>query len=341
MERKEWAVGMWLAVLVLGSVVPAYSAKDSAAGDPKKETVDVGQVLSEANSLISQNQTDKAVEVLEKAAESAPKDVSVLRRLTEVYLASGQDDNARTNLLKILTSQDFADLGSWAGMQYYNLAEKKNESIDEAIKKLKQAGNDNKANRVLQGTIAEGYVRLRDWDNVAKVYEGLLKVYPGDGGLGVRLRDVYLIQKNYEPIIKALEPAVKADPKNRGSSDILAHAYVGAGREEEAVNLYKQKIADEGPGPGLLGRYAQALMGFNRLDEAIEQWKKAFAADPANFFFKQRIAEIYLTQGRLNEAKKEWTELLNLVPENQTAYRDMISSNLKAIEDSLAAGKKR
>lgn len=332
MKRKQWIRVMWLVMFVLGSAAPAYSAK---------KPVDVGQLLSEADSLISQNETDKAVEVLKKAAESAPKDAAVLRRLTEIYLISGQDDNARVNLIKMLTAQDFADLGNWAAMQYYNLVRKKNESIEEAIKKLKQAGNDNKANRVLQSAIAEGYVRLGDWKNVAGVYEGLLKVYPDDGGLGVRLRDVYMILKDYEPVINALEPLVKLDPKNRGNSDILAHAYVGAGREEEAVNLYKQKIADEGAGPGLLGAYAQALMDFNRLDEAIEQWQKAFEIDRTNLFFKQRIAEIYLTQGNLKEAKREWTELLKFVPENQASYRDMVLSNLKTIEASLAASKKR
>lgn len=340
--KKQWVAGMWLAMFILGSVVPAYSAKKPAVEEPSPEqAVDIQQLLTEANDLVSQNEVDKAIVVLQKALELAPKDTSVIRRLTEAFITSGQDDNAKNNLVKILTTQDFTDLGSWATMEYYKLAQKKNEPIDEAIKKLKEAGKDNKSNRVLQVAIAEGYVRLADWDNVAGVYESLHKIYPGDGGLTVRLIDVYMMKGNYEPVIKELEPVVKADSKNTGASDTLAHAYVGAGREEEAINLYKQKIAAEGAGPGLLGRYAQALTEFNRLDEAIVQWQKAFVADPSNLFFKQRAAEVYLTQGNLKEAKKEWTELLNLVPESQSGYREMISSNLKSIEASLTASKKK
>ena len=269
------------------------------------------------------------------AADDLPDDSAAARKLVETYISTNADTDAVNLLVKIISSDSFKDINDWAIIEYYGLAQKM-DGITPAIAKLKVIAK--KSNSIgLQRGIAEGNVRLGDWDKVAEVYENLLKENPGDSIFSTRLIDAYMLTKNYNGVIEILEPKVTANPNDNASSDVLAQAYVGAQKLDEAVALYNKKIAKEPNSPGLRGRYAQGLMDLGMLEESLAEWNMAFQLDPRNFLFKQRQAEIYMQMGNIPEAKKEYSELLGLIPADQNAFKETIASRIKDIE----AGEKK
>lgn len=265
-------------------------------------------------------------------AQEQPRDSKAVRESVEAYLSNNDADNAAQLLTEVLSSESFNDIRDWATAQYYGLAQKR-DGIGPAIKKLEAIGKNSK-NAGLLKSIADGYVRLGDWAEVTKIYEKLLKDNPDDSTFGTRLVDAYLMDKNYDALIKILEPRVALNPNDIAGSDILAHAYLGAQKADEVVALYKQRIQKEPNSPGLRGRYAQALLGLGMPEESLAEWNAAFKLDPLNLLFKQRVAEVYMQMGKTKEAEKEYKELFSLIPENQSGFKDVITAQIKEIENT-------
>lgn len=297
---------------------------------PKVEVSEFQQNMNEAADLAGKQDYDGAIQKLQAARALEPKNSAPMRQIVDMYYAKADDENAKASLLEILKTEDYPDLRDWAERKYYDSAAQK-EGIDAAIKTIEDAAGSNKNSIGVQQTLAEGYVRLRDWGKASEIYETLLKAKPGDHVISTRLVDFSLAQKNFDRVIALLEPEVKASPTDVAKSDALCHAYVGAGKQKEALDLYKIKIANKPNSPGLIGRYAQALMDFGNDTEALVQYRKAFSLDPSNLFFKQRVGEILLQQGKTPEAKKEFEELNSLAPSNQPWFKDKANEHLKTI----------
>ncbi len=303
------------------------AAVDTVAVDTTPEHI---KLLNQGKDLLASGQTSQAVALFEQAKSLAPKDAAITRQLIDVYTSS---DAVRAERLveDVVESGEYGEIRDWANIEYYNYALNKG-GIESAIKKLEAKAGKNYKNIGLQRSIAEGYVRQKDWAKVVDIYSNLAKENPNDPVLTTRLIDVCLLNRDYQAVIRALEPVVTANPNDKGNSDILLNAYVGADKKSEAIALFKKRLETEGSSTGLLGRYAQALMTFGMLEEAVTQWKNAFTADPSNLFFKQKEAETYAQLGNIAAAKKAYTELLNLAPANQPWFKDTATTQLAALE---------
>lgn len=233
----------------------------------------------------------------EEAAPATPSPPETMRETVNKHLSADQKDKAKESLKGILGSDKYNDIRRWANEEYYNLA-KKEGKIPEAVKELEKLAKKSPDNKELKMSIVEGYVELREWNNVGAVYEDMLKKDPNDAVISTRLIDCYMLQRNYDEVIKRLEPIVKGSVDDVMNSDTLALAYVGAGRTTEAINLYKKKIERDPASAGLRGRYAQALTNFAMHKEALEQWEKAYEIDPENSLFKRRIDEVSALLGK-------------------------------------------
>lgn len=315
------------------STVEDSSSTEGTASNAEPEVSAFQQALNEADELSAKQDYDGALNKLQEAKSLEPGNSGVMRRIVDLYFAKGDADGARNALIEVLKTDGFQDLREWAHMKYYELAQQK-EGVSEAVKKLEEAVGSDTGNVPAEESIAEGYVRLRDWGKAAEIYEALLAQKPGDHVIFTRLVDLTLANQDYEKAVTLLEEKVKASPTDTGASDALCHAYVGAGKQKEAVNLYEQKIANDPNSPGLAGTYAQALMELGMDDEALVQYRRAFTLDSSNLFFKQKAGEILLQQGKTAEAKKEFEELLSLAPASQPWFAETAKNYLKSIEEA-------
>lgn len=328
---------IWLALaVILTAMFLSYQGGVSAEETKKETTPEYVKLMHEGQALLGKGDAAGAKTALEKAQRLAPKDSEIMRSLVEANLVAKADDAAEELLVKILTSEDYKDIKDWSTSRYYSLAQNKG-GVDPALKKLEAAGKRSR-NVGLHRAIAEGYVRLGDWNKVAEVYEKLAKDNPKEPGLSTRLIDAYMLSRNYEGVIKILEPAVKANPNDTGSSDVLAQAYVRSGKKDEALALYKEKAIKDPNSPGLRGRYAQALMDLGYPEASLAEWGAAFKLDPSNLLFKQKMAEANMELGKAKEARKDYVELLKLIPAKQASFKEVVSARIKDI-DSM--GKKK
>ncbi|MDD2702834.1 MAG: tetratricopeptide repeat protein [Candidatus Omnitrophica bacterium] len=325
LSAEESASGM-------ASTAENSSAAEETAANAEPEVPAFQQCLNAADELSAKQDYDGALNKLQEAKALDPGNAGVIRRIVDLYFAKGDEDGARNALIEMLKTDGFQGMREWAHMKYYELAQRK-EGISEAVKKLEEAVGSDTGNVPARESIAEGYVRLRDWGKAAEIYEALLANNPGDHVIFTRFVDLTMANRDYEKAVTLLEEKVKASPTDTGASDTLCHAYVGAGKQKEAVNLYEQKIANDPDSPGLAGTYAQALMDFGMDDEALAQYRRAFTLDSSNLFFKQKAGEILLRQGKTAEAKREFEELIALVPASQPWFAETAKSYLKSIEE--------
>jgi len=299
-------------------------------GAPEVEAPEYEKLLDEARDFLAKGELEKASKAAEEAKDLAPENSTVVREVVDIYLAS-DEEKAEELLGEILTGEGLQDLKGWATIAYYKSVGGK-KGMDKAIEKLEKAAKDKPKDVSLQKSVAEGYVRLKNWDKVVKIYEKLAKENPDDSSCSVRLTDYYALQGNYDMVMRRLEPTVKNNPADIGASDTLLNTYVKAGKVKEAIALFKERLKEDPGSPGLLGRYAQALTNFGMLKEARAEWQKAFTADPTNLLFKQRIGEMYLREGDKKRARKQFEELSKIAVDINPRYKAVAEGYLAQIK---------
>ncbi len=214
------------------------------------------------------------------------------RRNIESLVKAGKKDDAIRSIADTVAAGKHGDIHEWAVLELYTIAEQNPEKIQEIVTVLEAREKPGVENVPLKKAIAEGYVRLKDWNKVARIYEGLQAANPQDHGYKVRLIDYYVLAGEAPKAIAMLEPIVQQSPNDQYFGDILINAYVAAGMKDKALAMYQQRVNAEPNSAGLRGRYAQTLEGFGLLREALVQWKKAAEIDPSNPFFGKKAKEV-------------------------------------------------
>lgn len=232
-----------------------------------------------------------------KAAAAQPaapkvKTSQTMQADVESLITEGKNEEAIETLTDIVAEGKHADIQEWGVLRLYSLADKKSEKVQEIVVALESKLQDDTGNVPLKRAIAEGYVRLKDWGKVARIYEGLYADAPTDHTLKVRLIDSYILAGEADRAVPMLEPIVQQNPNDRYFSDLLLNAYVAAGMKDKALALYQKRVAAKPNSAGLRGRYAQTLQNYGLLKESLVQWKKAAELDPSNPFFGRKIKEL-------------------------------------------------
>jgi predicted Zn-dependent protease len=214
------------------------------------------------------------------------------RETIDALIKAGKKDDAISALEDTVAAAKFADIQEASVLDLYTLAEQDTVKIQEIISDLETRLLSDADNVPLKRAIAEGYVRLKDWNKVAGIYEGLHAQNTQDYSLKIRLIDAYSLSGQGSKAVILLEPIVQQNPDDKYFSDLLLTAYVGSGMKDKALALYQQRVAAKPTSPGLRGRYAQTLQDFGLLKESLVQWKKAAELDPSNPFFIKRTTEV-------------------------------------------------
>ena len=245
-----------------------------------------------------------------KKATTGNLDSQGMRDLVSEHLAKGEDADAMQVLEQILGASKYQDLKEWATIELFRMAQTKGQ-LPEVTAALEQAARSNPDDLMLQKAIAEGYLRMRDFNQVVAIYERLVKEHPEDPTLDSRLTDCYMLAKDFQAVIKRLEPILDEKELDPFNSDILLNAYTQAGLEPQALALFQKRLAMEPDAPGLRARYAQALQDFGRLDDSVKEWERVYALDPSNLMFKEKAAKVYQQLGNAKKAKEAYQYIIS------------------------------
>jgi hypothetical protein len=83
-------------------------------------------------------------------------------------IQKNQDDQAIDELTDVVASPKYGDLKEWANLELWNKAQRKGK-LDKVVANLEKAAGKDSKDIQLQRSIAEGYLRMRDFGKVVSI----------------------------------------------------------------------------------------------------------------------------------------------------------------------------
>jgi len=205
---------------------------------------------------------------LKRAAESDPRNPTLLLALGHCYLWTGQVDEALVVDRRILEiNPDSAEADMIAG-----------EALD--------AKGDS------SGAVAQFQAAVRANPKEPQAHFGL----------------AYLLwtQKRYDEAVPEFEAELQNDPRNSLAMIYMADAYVRQSKYELARPVLEKAVRDKPEVPLVHLNLGIVLMETGKKEGAIAELNKAIALEPDNVAAHFRLAQLYRDMGRKDEAKAEF-----------------------------------
>lgn len=283
------------------------------------------------------HESDKSVEIFEKAMARDPDNQDIRRAYVEALMEAGKADAARTELQKILKA-DPEDGQSYVRLSQLDRQAGRFEQARQELERAKTlmpenaeipfqqvlledaAGNQDKAIEILQGLIKQtekpqGQYTIGEANNRAIFLE--------------RLGEIYRSQEKFDQAITAFKQ-IEALGKNqapRGEGLIVETLRLSKQPEKALAEAEAavQKYPDDRP----LRRLRASLLGEQgHVDEAIQQLQSMLKGGPGDSEIYLSMAQIYSQAKRFPEAETVTNKALALSPkpDDQEMARFMLGS---------------
>lgn len=310
----------------LGEIDPSSASLALAQGAfeilRRKDPQQLPILLSLGQLYLWQQDSAKAVEVLEAASKTSPGHRLVLSMLVEAQLAAGENDGAIDSLRQLLRVEP---ANPEHRIRLAELLAARDEHLA-AVEVLESAPPEMAPSQRLRQILArELHLSGRNKEALALVDE-LAGRYPGNDGMQ-RLRAAILAGlTRYREAIAQLEPLMKKelDPERRAQDTLLlARLMERVGDGDGAAALIEQALGDFHGESQLEATVALAgiLERAGRATEAEARLRAALAKAQGQELVQVggALAEILNGQGRQDEAMKLYGELRGKVAAGETA----------------------
>lgn len=241
------------------------------SGNWEADTSDYAQYGSY---LMRSGQTEKAVEVLEKAQNMYPDGVQIRQLLADLYMRTGRQDQA-IGMVRDLVEED-PDNPRYRlalGTQIYQAALTYSDSLDANVERIYDIQQQARDQEITAEEASNQITRLREQNE--------------------ELRDIF-IERSQEAITQ-LEQVLEAQPKNEQALNSMAIIYQNWGltvfdqRNLTQDNEEASKLAEEARG------YLEESMGY---------YERATEISPDNTEYWNALFQIYTTLGMDEKAQE-------------------------------------
>jgi tetratricopeptide (TPR) repeat protein len=332
--------------LHLAAKDPGSALKDFEAAVGADPT-SLAAATAKAMALAQQNRLKEAIQFVEEALRSGPRDTGFYSLLGGLYAADGQKGKASAAFARALEG-DPKNLSARLGLASVLMADGKDE---EAIAHLQAAVKDRPDNLTAVFLLRSLYDRLGRPHQSISVLEAAVKANPQQTLFVLTLSDLYVSVGRYEDALgrtseligaqpdlavarlirgraylgkgdaraalRDFQEAVRASPKSAAAYFDLAQAYLVLGRKPESEGAYREAIKLE-PRFDLAKRSLAALRGETPDDrgdlQEIDQLRALISADPRNVPAREALARAYLRRRQMPEAEAELRQMLTLAP---------------------------
>ena len=250
---------------------------------------DVGMILEATRFLLENKQTDKALEVAERAAAQPNATGEIYARLGLIYSQLGKNDQAiAANRTAIQRSPD-----SLAGYQNLFLIHLRGKQPREALKVLDEAAARPKPHPEFLLSVAEFYAALRleapTQTEGAKakalgVLNRVAQLHPADSSLGLRLADGFNLlgdSTNAARLYLELMPALVDKPAERKRvRNNLADIYVQSNDHKRAAEQLEAMVREEPTNPQVYFALGRMALEEKKLAEAVEHFGHLVLLNP-------------------------------------------------------------
>ena len=186
--------------------------------------------------------------------------------------------------------------------QYYNAGR-----LEEAFKMIQKAVETDPENKWYQIRLGLFYHTLEQYDNFAKLYEGLTAKYPDDLDMLSELIDVYLITENYDKALKKMDLLEKQIGQNEVITEQRLGIYKQQGNNKKLITELEKLVTEDPENPRYYSMLAQIYSETGKDKEALKIYEKIKELNPNDPYINISLLEYYENNG---DKEKAFNELL-------------------------------
>jgi tetratricopeptide (TPR) repeat protein len=291
-----------------------------------------------ARALEDRQQRPEAIALLEEALKKSPGSVAVLKRLGQLCLVTGRNDDAVKYARRVLDAEpgdttmlallleDYTRRNDLNGLEAFLSGLRGNPRL------VKGSAGDLFIHRTL-GILYAGPLRRLDRaaDALAHVVEeldakaadrlspaDLRRILGGDEAEAyVRFGTVFVGANRYPLAIKAFQRGLAYDPDHPELPRLLAEALLQSGQPEPALKVLEDFLRRQPQGREPYQLLIEILARLDRKGEIVSRLEAAAKNDPKNAPLQYLLADQYREAGQKEKAETLYKQLLATQPDPQ------------------------
>jgi tetratricopeptide (TPR) repeat protein len=285
----------------------------------------------------SENDSTRAVSLLQQANKQEPGDASVVTALFESLMRSGQKEQAEKIALEFLGRKpDYGPLYTMLG-QYYLQSGRKNDA--EAILKTKVARNPKEGLYRLE--LARFYSRTGRAAEMRAVLDGMTSDPKNFPQAHLDAGDFYMEGRNWEDARREYTLGAKEDRRS-GSPWLkrllrVALAVKDRASAERLVDQILEKEPNDRESQAVRADLQMASGDPHQRTLAISGFKKLVEAVPGNAGYHYEYAEALRLNGQMDLARAQYLQTVDWQPDNLAALENLADLSIRgqSIDDAL------
>jgi len=262
--------------------------------------------LRQATALVNGGQLEAGRDVLVKAAEAAPTDVSAWYLLSQVELRAGDVEAAETAARRILE----IDASDPRGPLSLAETQAARGDFDAVVRTLEPRVTDpppgdlrNGVHARLAGALATALQARGDGDEAVAVLEAAHQRVPGDDDLLYSLGAALERAQRFEDAERTLREVISRDSRHAGALNYLGYMLADRGEKlDESVTLIQRALDLEPANPSFLDSLGWAYFKLERFAEATEPLERAAAVMTDVSIVQDHLGDLYFELERYRDA---------------------------------------
>jgi len=258
--------------------------------------------VTSAKIYMQNNDWDSALQQLEKAVASEPKNAEAHLLLGQIYARRGRFDKMNRHFAAAIEFTDLYLTQTTAVREQYWI-----EHYTTGVRALDR-GNYGRAKSDLETAIlidssktdayrklARTYLNQDRPKRALSLYKGLIERHPHDIDILMSTANLYYTQRDFAEVIPVLRKILDLAPGHRDALANLALSYDSLGEPEKALAAYRAAIAANPNDPGLMFLLAVHHFKRHRFQQAIMLFQQALVLAPNDFDALSNIGNAYLS----------------------------------------------
>lgn len=306
--------------------------------NPIAKPLTLDQQLQAINILIQQDQTAKAMPMLERLIQIPSAQLPAKALMALALAMENRGDDARATLESLPAAADMGpvELLLTTGSAWFRLGD-----VPEAVRYLKAALEKAPEHPLVAARLGACLLAAGRVKEAQPHLQKAVELMPKSGGAWLNMAKAHQQMGQFDEALQALDKAADfPDKEAEIYSALRAEVLDRLGRKEESVALLKQAVSarQKGAVENLVGKLAAQ----GEHDQAWHTLREALEQDAENVALLELAAELAGVRGRQGEADYYLDKAIALKPDSHALWRRraMVASRRRGVPDARVAADK-
>jgi tetratricopeptide (TPR) repeat protein len=287
---------------------------------------DYAQQMQLAVFLVQERAYDLAIVQFKQLLKVNPGSYELNYNLALAYHRAGKEDQAATQIHKMLAQEDAAELWNLLGA-----VEEKRNNYPQALDAYRQAAKLQPKNEDYQLDYATELALHGDPSEALKIFATDVKSFPDSVTLWIGLGGCYFLLGKYREASETLLHAEQIAPGNPNVYVMLGLAYDSAGTLQKVIGQRFHDYVKTHPSDALAHYfYGKILLNQSKgqtgsnLDQAQQELNKAILLNPSLAQPRLELAKLLRMSGHFRAARTQLETAVKLDPASREAYYELM-----------------